>query len=134
MMVGMFENIIDLEKKFKDFTWPVPLLKVIDLGLIDYDRWCLIPPQQIIDKKKGLKKRYPKRKLIPFAQRCDNDDVACFEIGHGERVFIVHDFASEGWERRQEYDDFWSWFKEAIQELIDFEIEERAFYELHGTE
>ena len=51
----------------------------------------------------------------------DSDDIACFEIDFGEKVFIVHDYATEGFERRQEFDDFWSWFISAIKELIGIE-------------
>lgn len=50
----------------------------------------------------GMKKRYPNRKLIPFAKRVDNDDTACFEIGKGSKVQLIHDFASEGFEQRKD--------------------------------
>ena len=49
-----------------------------------------------------MKKRYPNRKLIPFAKRVDNDDTACFEIGKGSKVQLIHDFASEGFEQRKD--------------------------------
>lgn len=40
--------------------------------------------------------------VIPFARRDDNDDIACFEVGKGKSVQIIHDFASEGFEQRKE--------------------------------
>lgn len=43
---------------------------------------------------------HPNRCLIPFAKRDDNDDIACFELGKGESVIIIHDFASHGFEDR----------------------------------
>ncbi len=46
-------------------------------------------------------------------------DIACFEVGQDGRVFIIHDFASEGYEQRKIYVDFWEWFKDAIQEMIN---------------
>ena len=101
-----------------DFTYPESYLKVIDLKLLDFDHWFLMNPKQLIERRKELLKRYPNRNLVPFAGRYDSDDIACFEVYYGERVFIVHDFASEGYERRQEFDDFWSWFISAIKELI----------------
>jgi hypothetical protein len=76
---------------------------------------------QLHNRRNELTEGFPDRDLIPFAGRYDNDDIACFEVGHGEKVFIVHDFASAGFERRQEYDDFWSWFLSAIKELIGIE-------------
>ena len=37
-----------------------------------------------------------------------------------------HDFASEGYEQRKEYDDFWAWLEAAISELIEFNRESRV--------
>jgi len=117
----MLENILGLEKEISDFKFPPSYLKVIELNLVDYEYWYLMNEKQIKTRKEGLEKRFPNRKLIPFARRDNNDDIACFEIGHGEKVFIVHDFASEGYEHRQEFDTFWSWFISAIKELIGIE-------------
>jgi len=114
----MLENIIELEKDLMDFNFPSSYLKVIELNLVDYEYWYLMDDKQIRTRKEGLNKRFPNRNLIPFARRDNNDDIACFEVGQGEKVFIVHDFASEGYERRQEFEDFWSWFISAIKELI----------------
>ena len=75
------------------------------------------------NRLKGVTERYPNRKLIPFARRDDNDDIACFEVGKGEKVQIIHDFASEGYEQRNEYNDFWDWLKDAIDEMIEFNRE-----------
>lgn len=71
-----------------------------------------------------MSERYPNRKLIPFAKRTDNDDVACFEIENPGKVEIIHDFAEPGWEQRVEYPDFWNWFKSAIDEFIEKSKEE----------
>ncbi|KFN16235.1 hypothetical protein DJ94_5588 [Bacillus pseudomycoides] len=68
----------------------------------------------------GMKKRYPNRNLIPFAKRVDNDDTACFEIGKGNKVQLIHDFTSEGFEQRKEFNDFWEWAESAINEMIDY--------------
>ena len=46
-----------------------------------------------------------------------------FEVGKGEKVQIIHDFASEGYEQRNEYNDFWDWLKDAIDEMIEFNRE-----------
>ena len=128
-MIGRMKEI---EKQFAGFSYPYSLFKVIEFGLIDYGRWYLMPIDNIVDRKNGLESRY-NRKLIPFARRGDNDDIACFEVGQGERVFIIHDFATSGWERRQEYDNFWEWFKIAIDEMIEFEIEEESYLKQDGV-
>ena len=57
------------------------------------------------------------RELIPFARR-DDGDIACFEVGKGNKVQIIHDFAGAGYEQRKEYVCFWDWFKDAVAEMI----------------
>lgn len=114
--------MIEKLKKYESvtgFKYPDSYLKIVELNLIDFDHWSLLSFDQLSRRRESLIKRYPKRNVIPFARRFDNDDVACFEMGYGERVFVVHDFSSEGYERRQEFDDFWSWFISAINELIE---------------
>ena len=66
----------------------------------------------------GLAKRYPSRELFPFAYRQDNDDVACWSRDEGEKVFVIHDFASAGWEDEAKFDDVWAWFRSAVEETI----------------
>ncbi len=117
----MYKDILELENKLDNFSFPASYFRVIELNLVNYDYWYLMDKSQILTRREGLLNRYPNRNLIPFARRDNNDDIACFEVGHGERVFIVHDFASEGYERRQEFDDFWSWFISSIKELIGIE-------------
>ena len=110
--------------KIDGFTYPKSFLKTIELNLIDFDLWYLMDEAQVLQKMEGLQKRYPKRQLIPFARRDDNDDFSCFEVGKGERVYIIHDFSSEGYEQRREYEDFWQWLEAAVGEMIEYNKEE----------
>ena len=113
-------TLFNIKKHYEKFAYPDNFVKILELNLLDYDVWYLMSNEQVETRINGLKQRYSKRKLIPFARRDDSDDIACFEEGQGERVFIVHDFASEGFEQRRVYDSFWEWFKDAIQEMIDY--------------
>lgn len=114
-------QIFDAGKVYKEFNYPKEFMKIIELNLVDYDFWYLMSKEQVEIRINGLKERYPNRELIPFARRDDSDDIACFDIRRGNKVQIIHDFASVGFEQRKEYDNFWDWFKEAIQEMIDEE-------------
>ena len=78
----------------------------------------------MIHRYEGMKIRYPNRQLIPFARRDDNDDIACFEVGYKDKVCIIHDFATSGYEQRKYYSNFWEWFLEAIDEMIEIFQEE----------
>lgn len=103
---------------YNDFRYPKLFIKALELNLVDFDFWYFMSTEQVMIRINGLIKRYPKRKLIPFARRDDNDDIACFEVGKGQRIQIIHDFASEGYEQRGEYNSFGEWMKVIVDELI----------------
>ncbi|URZ86539.1 hypothetical protein [Floricoccus penangensis] len=109
-----------------DFKYPNAYYKLIELGLTDFDIWFFMEEKQATGIFEGMKNRYPDRNLIPFAKRSDNDDTACFELETENKVQLIHDFASSGWEQRGEYEDLWSWLKEAIDTLVDFSRDEEG--------
>lgn len=111
-------ELYDIKKIYSDFEYPAEFVKIAELNLADFDMWYLMDAKQVDKRIKGLQDRYPSRQLIPFARRDDCDDIACFEVGKGNRVQIVHDYASAGWERRKGYECFWDWFRCAIEEMI----------------
>lgn len=112
-------ELFNVKMVYDEFDYPESFLKVTELNLLDFDVWYIMTKEQVESRINGLKKSYPSRKLIPFARRDDCDDIACFEEGQGKKVFIIHDFASVGYEQRKIYEDFWDWLKDAIQEMID---------------
>ncbi|KGK81032.1 hypothetical protein [Clostridium sp. HMP27] len=110
----------DIDVLKNGFKYPESFIRIVKLNLVDLDLWYIMDNNQALSRYEGMKNRYPNRILIPFARRDDNDDVACFEFGKGEEVQIIHDFASPGYEQRKVYSDFWSWFRDAIDEMINF--------------
>lgn len=100
-----------------DYHYPEIYKKVMILGLVHLCPWNIMDSKNIKKHLEGLRKRYPDRKLIPFAKRQDNDDLACFEADRGEIVQRIHDFAAPGWEQRQTYKNFSEWFKEAFDDM-----------------
>jgi len=101
--------------------YPRSFRRLVDQGLVHITPWHLLEAEQARVDLRGLRERYPSRELFPFARRQDNDDVACWAQGTGERVFVIHDFASPGWENEGNFDDVWSWFRAAIEETIDWD-------------
>jgi len=102
------------------YKYPESYEKIVELGLVNFNIWFLMEKEQATSIYNGMKERYPNRNLIPFAKRADNDDTACFEIGKGNKVQLIHDFTSEGFEQRKEFNDFWEWVESAINEMIDY--------------
>lgn len=101
------------------YKYPHSYKKLVNLNLLDFELWYLIEAEQATRRYYELQKRY-NRNLIPFARRDDNDDIACFEIGKGNKVQLIHDFSSSGFEQRREFDDIWEWVMFAITEMIDY--------------
>jgi hypothetical protein len=101
--------------------YPRSFCRLVDQSLIDLTPWHIMKGHDAIARFWGLAQRYASREVFPFAYRQDNDDVACWAKGMGEKVFIIHDFASPGWEDNGSFDDVWSWFRAAVDETISWD-------------
>lgn len=112
------------------FEVPNRLIKILTEGDFyqgDYDfgpSWQLLRVEHVELWCEGLKKRYPKRKLYPFARRVGDDDVACFDLDKESfppKVVIIHDFAGPGWEYRGSFNSFEDWLEAAKKETDEWE-------------
>lgn len=119
-------QLFDASTLYEGFEYPAGILKVAELELVDLDWWWVLDASFAGDYARHMAERYPARRLVPFAKRQDNDDVACFEVDRPGKVEVIHDFADPGWEQRAEYDDFWSWFEAAVVDMVAREREEEA--------
>ena len=113
-------DLLDPSELPEGFAYPREFLRVMELGLLDLDPWWIVNGKLLRVLNASIQRLYPRRKLVLFAKRQDNDDVACFDLDSG-RVAIVHAFASPGWERRAEFSDFRAWLHQAIDDLIAIE-------------
>lgn len=102
-------------------TYPKSFCRLVEQGIIHLTPWHLMEGERALGHARGLASRYPDRPLFPFAFRQDCDDVACWTKDRGEKVFVIHDFASPGWEGCEEFEDIWSWFLMAVGEMIDWD-------------
>lgn len=117
-------QLLDEYERPNSFAYPQAIIKLLELNLTNFDVWYFMDKESAKIRLAGLQKRYPNRTLIPFARRGDCDDIACFEVGEGERVFVIHDFASKGYEQREVYENLWEWLKDVVNTMIEFEIME----------
>ena len=102
-------------------VYPHSFCRIVDQSLIHVTPWHIMDGQRALVHFRGLAERYPSRDLFPFAYRQDNDDIACWAKGMGEKVFIIHDFASPGYENEGSFDDVWAWFRSAVEETIGWD-------------
>lgn len=112
-------NRDELESFLDRNNYPPEYYKLIELNLLQFKPWDILYDERLQLQYEGLKERYPKRNVIPFAVRLDCDDVACINL-KDKKVIIIHDYASEGWERRSVYNTFWDWFRQAVEDMIEF--------------
>jgi hypothetical protein len=112
-------DLITISSLPEGFEYPQEFVRVVELGLTNIEPWWIIDGERLRNRFAGLQKRYPARGLVPFAVRQDNDDVACWDVSAGN-VAIVHDFASPGYEQRNEFPNFYAWFRQAIEDFIEF--------------
>jgi hypothetical protein len=106
------------------FEYPQNLLDLIEGDEIDFGPWQLLHGKWLNVRHSGLKERYPNLDLVPFARRLDDDDVACFDVSEkcsSPKVKIIHDFASSGWEEREEFENFSAWLQEARELAKDWD-------------
>ncbi|MBI3757351.1 MAG: hypothetical protein HY267_05180 [Deltaproteobacteria bacterium] len=101
--------------------YPHSFCRIVEQQLIHLIPWHIMEGERALRQFRGLAERYPSRELFPFAYRQDNDDVACWAKGMGDKVFIIHDFASPGFENEGAFDDVWSWFRAAVDETISWD-------------
>ena len=57
-------ELSSVKKYYQDFDYPESFLKILELNLLDYDVWYIMPEDQEETRIKGLKQRYPNRRLV----------------------------------------------------------------------
>ncbi len=114
-------KLLSVSELPEGFTYPQQYLHVIELGLLNLEPWYILQGTILRETHKGLLERYPGRNLVPFARRQDNDDIACWEPQKPETIFVIHDFASPGWEQSATYPTFYAWLRQAVEDLIEFD-------------
>src|SRR4051794_16490516 len=116
-------DLLALEDLPPGFTYPPSFIRTVELDLTNLEPWWILQGERLRSRADGLRKRFRKRTLVPFAERQDNDDVACFDVDLGE-VCVVHDFADSGWERREVFTSFDAWFRQAVDDYLEWGADE----------
>ena len=65
------------------------------------------------------------RELMPFAYRQDREDLACFEKGKGQEVFIIHDNCDAGFEDEDYFASFADWIRDVEAEAAEWKDDRR---------
>ncbi len=97
-------------------VYPKLYLGLVDNGKDKFLPWFLVHRERALIRWAGLKKRYKSRCLFPFALKDCTDDIACWEKGQGDKVFIIHDYTDPGWEKRECFNNFSEWYEWALKQ------------------
>ena len=103
----------------KGFHYPIELRKIMQLGLVNMGVWIIMDKDLAKVRMLEMKRRY-NRDLVPFAQRIDGDDLACYEVG-SECVHHIQDYECPGTEEITVFPNTWEWLRSAINDMIEYE-------------
>ena len=113
-------ELLPFDVLYDKFEYPRDFVRIVELELTNLEPWWIVGGKILHDRFVGLQARYVSRKLVPFAVRQDNDDVACWDVDTGG-ISVVHDFASAGFEQRDRYPNFAAWFRRAVDDCLAFD-------------
>jgi hypothetical protein len=111
-----------------DFETPLGYFWLLERGLIGFEMnsqfqpWHYLPARHVFE----LTDRWPlgpsRKRLVAFAKRQDNDDLACFEVeaGVARRVLVVHGWTDSGYDVEAELNGFWEWLKLAVDDMQEW--------------
>lgn len=118
----MTSRLIPIEKLPHGFDYPPEFLHVVELGILNLEPWAVV--RNGAERMGDLRERFPNRRLVPFARRIESDDIACWDISKSDKkIFVIHDYASPGWEQRDEFSEFNDWLRKAVEDLIEYEYD-----------
>lgn len=100
-------------------VYPKELVHLVSVGATQFIPWRILEAEYALPEAGRLKERYD-RELVPFAYRQDNDDLACLEQGSDDRVKIIHNHASKGWENEREYSSFDAWLDSVKEQMSEW--------------
>lgn len=103
-------SLVDEKNRPSWVVYPTEYLEMIKNGNDEFLPWYLMDREQLLVRFKGMQKRYPTRSLFPFARDDQSDDVACWEKNKPGKIVLIHDFASPGYENKNEFESFEEWY------------------------
>ena len=101
-------------------VYPPLFHKLVQHGLVNWCPWHIAPANDMRVLLYDLEQCYPGRKLYPFACRHDTNDVACWEAGRGESVFVVQQVNQHDSPAQIELPNMAAWLVLAMQNMIDW--------------
>lgn len=118
-MIRLEDYLLDSKHRPSWLEYPKALVDLVEAGEVHFVPWHILEVEYVVPEVSALAWRYG-RKLVPFAYRQNNDDLACFECSFGDQVKIVHNHATKGWEDEASYPNFSEWLKAVEAEMEEW--------------
>ncbi|MCC6572439.1 MAG: hypothetical protein IT462_01495 [Planctomycetes bacterium] len=119
----------DMNDAMPDFgvTPPNGYRWLVESGVMGFKEWGPLSPWYLLASEDLFSPtdQWPDipaaGKLMAFARRQDNDDVACFEINSGAvtAIALIHGWTPEGYDVRDSYKSIWEWLKAVIDDVAE---------------
>jgi hypothetical protein len=125
----MAHYLYSKEELPEGFKYPLSFLEIVSRkDVLDLEPWWFLYEFEDFARQWlfEIKKQYPTRELIPFAKASNNDDIVCFDgsdISGDPKVYLIHTFASPGWEDRGSFYNFDEWLKQVKEESALYKAE-----------
>ncbi|MFD1246034.1 hypothetical protein [Paralysiella testudinis] len=99
----------------------------IDKKLVGFDAFTQLQPWYFVSSEEifWATESWPdivNEKLLVFARRQDNDDLACFSVKDDKVVgiFLIQGWINNGFEVIKKFEDFWEWAKFVIDDIAEW--------------
>lgn len=111
----------------KEIIYPQSYIWLIDKKIVGFDSFTQLQPWYFLteDKLFWANEKWGntiKDKLLVFAKRQDNDDLACFNVKNNiaKEVFLIHGWTGNGFEVIKEYPDMWAWLHDVLDDIKEW--------------
>jgi hypothetical protein len=101
-------------------TYPPAMIELVRSARMPLIPWHFVTAWSALQRYQRFQSHL-RRHLIPFALRQDREDLACFEMGKADQVFIIHDNTDPGWEDEGYFADFADWLRAVEAESAEWE-------------
>ena len=112
-----------------DFKYPPEFLRVVELGLVDFDPTKILLGDHQRSMQADLGEKYPNRPYLALASRDDREEAACWDCRTGS-IVVIDPFAPEGQEKSYEVSSFYDWLLPVVDEYIYFLVEDDRLQEV----
>ena len=102
------------------FAYPATYRHAVKVGLVDIEPWYLLSGEDLLRRQTRVAEMTGRTGLVPFAATTTGDEVACLVHPSLEVVIVDDTEPLLPGEQLRRLPDVDAWFREALDDFIDF--------------